>query len=76
MRALRHLHDLVRQHHHQSGSHFSERCAGRQLRGQPQCAQLSPGARPLPTLRAQRTLDHHQRALRNAHTLPSAQIAP
>ena len=76
VRALWHLHDLVREHHHQPGPHISERCAGRKLRGQPQLAQLSPGARPLSPLRAQRTMDHHQCALRHAHSIPSAQIAP
>jgi len=75
VRALRHLHDLVRQHHDQSGAHVSKRGPSGEHGERSQRAQLPFGARTLPPLHTQHALDSHQRHLRGAHALPPEKVA-
>lgn len=76
MRGVRHVHDMVRGHHHQPGTDVHERRSGRRRRSDPGPAGLSPGARPVPALHTKRPVDHHQLAVRAAHVVPPAQAAP
>lgn len=73
---LRHIHDMVRGHHHQPGPDVHERRAGRRLRGDPRPSGLSARARPVQALHTQRPVDHHQPAVRAAHVVPPAQAPP
>ena len=75
MRVIRHVHDMVREHHDQSGADVSERGAGRQHGVGPQRAQLPAGARPVSPLHTKRPLDRHQRDLRRPHPRPSTKAA-
>lgn len=76
VRGVRHVHDMVRGHHHQPGPDVHERRAGGRRRGDPRPAGLSAGARPVPALHTQRPVDHHQPAVCAAHAVSPAQAAP
>jgi len=75
VRRVRHVHDMVRGHHHQPGPDVHERRTGRRRRGDQGQAGLSARARPVPALHTQRPVDNHQPALRAAHAVPLAQAA-
>ena len=75
VRVIRHVHDMVREHHHQPGPDIFKRSASREHGIGPQCTELPSGTWPIPPLHPKRPLDRHQYDLRRSHPHPSSKTA-